>query len=61
MRGPTDPVLRLIARVGAGLVELSYTVRDPARALGEAARLYGELRASMAGSPGVSGPDGARR
>jgi hypothetical protein len=43
MRAPIDPVLRAIAHVGAGMVELSYTVRDPARALAEAVRLFAEL------------------
>ena len=36
MRGPVDPTLIEIARLGARLVELSYTVRDPVRALAEA-------------------------
>jgi hypothetical protein len=43
MRAPTDPVLRAIAHVGARMVELSYTVRDPVRALAEAARLFDGL------------------
>ncbi len=42
MRAPTDPVLYAIGRLGAALVELSYTVRNPARAVAEAARLFGE-------------------
>lgn len=44
MRAPADPVLREIGQVGARLVELSYTVRDPDRALAEAGRLVDELR-----------------
>jgi hypothetical protein len=43
MRAPTDPVLGTIGHVGAALVELSYTVRDPARALAEAGRLFHKL------------------
>jgi hypothetical protein len=43
MRAPADPVLREIGRLGARLVELSYTVRDPARAVAEARWLFDDL------------------
>jgi hypothetical protein len=62
MRAPIDPVLRAISHVGAGMVELSYTVRDPARASAEAVRLFEELgryspvdsAGTPAGSAGVN-------
>jgi hypothetical protein len=43
MRAPADPVLGQIRHVGNRLVELSYTVHDPARALEEARRWFDEL------------------
>jgi hypothetical protein len=39
MRAPSDPTLIEIARVGARLVELSYTVSNAERAAQEAAEL----------------------
>ena len=39
MKGPTDPTLIEIARIGARLVELSYTVPNVERAAREAAEL----------------------
>jgi hypothetical protein len=39
LRAPSDPVLRDLGHLGAALVELSYTVRDPARARTEARAL----------------------
>jgi hypothetical protein len=43
MRPPTHPVIVAIADVGVRLVEMSYGVRDPARALTEAQRLFAQL------------------
>ena len=40
MKAPTDPVLYELGRFGARLVELSYTVPDPLRAMDEAAELW---------------------
>jgi hypothetical protein len=35
MRAPTDPTLRALGVFGARVVELSYTARDPIKALAE--------------------------
>ena len=43
MRAPSDPTIHEIGRIGARLVELSYTVRDPANAQREARELVKPL------------------
>ena len=40
MKAPTDPTLRALGVLGNRLVELSYTARNPHKALAEAASLW---------------------
>ena len=40
MKAPTDPTLRALGVLGNRLVELSYTTRDPQKAMAEAASLW---------------------
>jgi hypothetical protein len=43
MKVPTDPTLRALGKFGARVVELSYTARDPIRAVREFEDLWSEL------------------
>ena len=44
MKAPTDPTLRALGRLGAQIVELSYTVGDPVRAMADVAALFEEVQ-----------------
>jgi hypothetical protein len=47
MRAPTHPTLQLIARTGARLVEISYTVPTAFRAMVEASDAFQDLLATV--------------